>query len=242
MATRHTTHLVCLMPAADADAIHADLVSLVAPQGKRHFRTDANRILDGTDYVRVEWPVRPEVAEALRSLEDAYTDLSVTPSTTPYADITYPPLPDEGDRCEAGQIYDAGDRFVRCRQTHPRGINPVEDVPALFALYREGGDLSWSDAGEVLEVGDVRTYDGDEWVVRQAHQSRSDRKPDVYTAGWWRLVPVTDDGGPAEWATQVDYSVGDRVTYQGTEYECLQAHTSQVGWQPPNVPALWSEA
>src|ERR1700722_2038412 len=23
------------------------------------------------------------------------------------------------------------------------------------------------------------------------------------------------------------------------EYKCLQAHTSQVGWEPPNVPALW---
>ena len=23
------------------------------------------------------------------------------------------------------------------------------------------------------------------------------------------------------------------------EYKCIQAHTSQVGWEPPNVPALW---
>lgn len=32
---------------------------------------------------------------------------------------------------------------------------------------------------------------------------------------------------------------GDVVTYQGSEYRCLQSHTSQVGWEPPNVPALW---
>ena len=27
--------------------------------------------------------------------------------------------------------------------------------------------------------------------------------------------------------------------YGGHTYKCLQAHTSQVGWEPPNVPALW---
>jgi hypothetical protein len=233
------------MPTADADAIHSDLVSEVAPQCDRHWSEspDPTHTIDGVDYYRVDWPVRPQVAQALLDLVDAgsYPDLSVTPSTTPYADITYPPLPAEGETCEAQQIYDAGDRFVMCRQTHPRGINPVEDVPALFALYREGGDLTWSDAGEMLHVGDVRTYQGDDYVVRQAHQALPGREPDVYTAGWWRMKPVGDGGAVPEWQDQTDYEVGDRVTYQGTEYECLQAHTSQVGWEPPNVPALWSE-
>jgi chitodextrinase len=35
------------------------------------------------------------------------------------------------------------------------------------------------------------------------------------------------------------YKVGDQVTYAGISYKCLQAHTSLVGWEPPNVPALW---
>jgi hypothetical protein len=35
------------------------------------------------------------------------------------------------------------------------------------------------------------------------------------------------------------YKVGDVVTYTGISYRCLQAHTSQVGWEPPIVPALW---
>ena len=41
------------------------------------------------------------------------------------------------------------------------------------------------------------------------------------------------------WAAGVAYKVGDQVTYNGSTYQCLQAHTSQVGWEPPNVPALW---
>ena len=41
------------------------------------------------------------------------------------------------------------------------------------------------------------------------------------------------------WAPNTAYAVGDLVTYSGSTYKCLQAHTSQVGWEPPNVPALW---
>ncbi|MDF2709019.1 MAG: chitinase [Nonomuraea muscovyensis] len=43
----------------------------------------------------------------------------------------------------------------------------------------------------------------------------------------------------AAWAPWTAYTAGTRVTYDGTEYECLQSHTSQPGWEPPNVPALW---
>ncbi len=35
------------------------------------------------------------------------------------------------------------------------------------------------------------------------------------------------------------YVVGDVVSYQGVEYVCRQSHTSQPGWTPPVVPALW---
>ena len=41
------------------------------------------------------------------------------------------------------------------------------------------------------------------------------------------------------WAPNTAYAVGALVMYQGVEYRCIQAHTSEVGWEPPNVPALW---
>lgn len=41
------------------------------------------------------------------------------------------------------------------------------------------------------------------------------------------------------WAPNTAYAVGALVMYQGVEYKCIQAHTSEVGWEPPNVPALW---
>lgn len=43
----------------------------------------------------------------------------------------------------------------------------------------------------------------------------------------------------AVWASDTDYAVGDRVSYDGTLYKCLTAHTSQSTWTPPDSPSLW---
>lgn len=43
-----------------------------------------------------------------------------------------------------------------------------------------------------------------------------------------------------DWQVSVSYVVGDRRKYDGLLYRCVQAHTSQIGWEPPNVPALWA--
>lgn len=41
------------------------------------------------------------------------------------------------------------------------------------------------------------------------------------------------------WEVNTKYEVGDRRRYDGKVYKCRQAHTSQVDWEPPAVPALW---
>lgn len=43
------------------------------------------------------------------------------------------------------------------------------------------------------------------------------------------------------WAAGVAYTVDQRIAYDGKLYRCVQAHTSQTGWEPPAVPALWTE-
>lgn len=43
------------------------------------------------------------------------------------------------------------------------------------------------------------------------------------------------------WMSETSYTAGIRVRYAGKLYRCEQAHTSQTGWEPPNVPALWTE-
>ena len=42
-----------------------------------------------------------------------------------------------------------------------------------------------------------------------------------------------------DWTAGTAYAIGDRRQYDGLLYRCVQAHTSQTGWEPPNVPALW---
>ncbi|MFS1511639.1 fibronectin type III domain-containing protein [Chengkuizengella sp. SCS-71B] len=56
------------------------------------------------------------------------------------------------------------------------------------------------------------------------------------------IQATTDKGDPSgaePWEAGINYSVNDEVTYNGNTYYCIQAHTSQIGWEPPNVPALW---
>lgn len=42
------------------------------------------------------------------------------------------------------------------------------------------------------------------------------------------------------WEAGVAYEVGDRRKHSGKLYKCVQAHTSQEGWEPPDAPALWT--
>lgn len=37
------------------------------------------------------------------------------------------------------------------------------------------------------------------------------------------------------------YSVGTKVRYEDILYSCLQAHTSQSGWDPVSAPSLWAK-
>jgi chitinase len=44
------------------------------------------------------------------------------------------------------------------------------------------------------------------------------------------------------WTEGQAYATGAVVTYNGASYVCVQGHTSQAGWTPDAVPALWSPA
>jgi chitin-binding protein len=53
---------------------------------------------------------------------------------------------------------------------------------------------------------------------------------------------TTPPAAGGTWAPNTAYRLGERVTYSGVAYTVRQAHTSLTGWEPPNVPALWSVA
>src|SRR5689334_16983770 len=53
-------------------------------------------------------------------------------------------------------------------------------------------------------------------------------------------TPASAQSCMAAWAPNTAYAVGAVVSYSGSNYRCIQGHTSLPGWEPPNVPALWT--
>jgi hypothetical protein len=146
---------------------------------------------------------------------------------------------------EAGVGYGVGDiltyegRMCCVRQAHSSQADwPPPLVPALFQVWRDNADtlLPWV-AGERVEVGWQRSYDGSDYAVIQAHVSQVDYTPLETLGTLWSLVmPPT-----ADWAVGVAYKVGDHVIYLGNEYICLQAHTSIQTWNPvATLNVLWA--
>lgn len=48
-------------------------------------------------------------------------------------------------------------------------------------------------------------------------------------------------GVAVAWVAGEPVQVGDRRTYQGRAYGCIQAHTTQADWTPDATPALWGD-
>ena len=186
---------------------------------------------DGTYFVPERCMSDPDLIDALATLETMDDNKQ-----------TIEELPAVGQSCVSGQTYqysagvDLGySEFVICRQSHTRMAYEPWETPALFTFTRENSDdLEWI-MNEYVYVGWKRVYSGVTYEVIQEHMTQVDWTPPATLGVLWKTVVVP--GG--EWAPGVPYLVNDEVTYLGSTYKCLQAHTSQTGWEPPNVPALW---
>ena len=44
-----------------------------------------------------------------------------------------------------------------------------------------------------------------------------------------------------EWAENAEYTAEYKVQRNGKLWRCIQAHTSQTGWEPENAASLWTE-
>ena len=97
-------------------------------------------------------------------------------------------------------------------------------------------------------------------VIDMGEQERSAFMSDLYTAAnvsayadgkdspFDIVTPILSDEQAIEhadlyklWAAGIAYKTGDRVRHEDTLYKCVQAHTSQEGWEPPATPALWTK-
>ena len=44
-----------------------------------------------------------------------------------------------------------------------------------------------------------------------------------------------------EWRPGIAVAADERYEYEAKLYRCVQAHTTQDGWEPDKTPALWTE-
>lgn len=138
----------------------------------------------------------------------------------------------------AGEVMRYSGQFFEVVQGHTtqNDWTPMLAL-ALFKPYLPPGEtLGWQQpfgGHDAYPVGARVLFEGEVWVNTI---SANVWRPGV--AGWQR---ENEPEPTPDWKAGIAYKVGDVVTYQGAEYQCLQAHTSQAGWTPSAVPALWKK-
>ena len=132
-------------------------------------------------------------------------------------------LPPLGKPCEMGEIYyeEEFDRLVLCRQDHNRDIYPIDDIPALWSVFRNNPDGQPWIANELVAAGQTRTSDGKTWEVITPHTTQAGWEPENTPALWNEVVVVPP--GPQPWVQPTGahdaYQTGNQVTHNGSTWE-----------------------
>ena len=102
----------------------------------------------------------------------------------------------------------------------------------------DGGVPVWiqpTGAFDAYPEGFIVKHNGDEW---QSNTPSNTWEPGAQGITQWDNL--TNPPVEGEWAAGVSYNVDDVVTYNAVDYTCIQAHTSQVGWEPDVTASLWT--
>jgi GH18 family chitinase len=146
----------------------------------------------------------------------------------PTATRTNTPVPTTGSGCTApaynnATAYVGGNRVTYNGRTWEAKWWTQGEVPST------GGTGVWRDLGACSGSATATNM-----------PATPTFKPPTNTPVGPTATKTSTPSGAAAWQANKAYAVGALVTYGGKTYRCLQAHTSQVGWEPSNVPALWA--
>jgi len=146
----------------------------------------------------------------------------------------------------------------------PSDLSPLALLSRLQGLLDQSCSLGWVAAGNctslaaLLQQASAAVGANDPATaierlgafVAEVENGHQPGDGSVNGAAYWLLtinaefirerLEVLLPPGLKEWAPGVGYKVGDEVSFQGLDYRCRQAQRSQVGWEPPNVYALWA--
>ena len=128
-------------------------------------------------------------------------------------------------------------------------LDREERLMGVLAEITSGADvvegLPWvqpTGSHDVYPSGVTVTHEGRLWRSEHPFNAWPPGTPNL----WADLgkAPATVPGLPVDdypaWATGTPVHAGDIITYEGTLYRAVQAHTTQAGWEPPMVPALFT--
>lgn len=95
---------------------------------------------------------------------------------------------------------------------------------------------------EQVSIVDPETNPSDVFIDTQ--YIAVDYDPDMSVNKAYALLKAMPEWEDAEdvidkWAAGTAYYIGDLAMDGEQEYECIQPHTSQEGWEPHATPALW---
>jgi 3D (Asp-Asp-Asp) domain-containing protein len=112
-------------------------------------------------------------------------------------------------------------------------------------IHASSAPATWSGDSIAYNVGDVVSYDGSTYTCIEAHTSEPNWDPADAATLWTLQVGTSSSAsvasGPAAWSGNfVVYKVGDVVSYDGSTYTCIQAHTSESDWDPADAATLWT--
>ncbi|GAB3946698.1 carbohydrate-binding protein [Corynebacterium tapiri] len=109
---------------------------------------------------------------------------------------------------------------------HPKGYLCVEDGKIWQALIEA---VVWSPTSPGMD----ERY----WQDVTAKYVNAGEKPAEAPSS-----PAPSAPSNPAWKPGISVKAGDKYTYGGVLYQVIQAHTTQAGWAPPNVPALFQKA
>ena len=202
-------------------------------------KVSSMRLIEDMDDIETE-QVRQKLEEKYYSDVVTYTTKNLYPMSviSALSEVVAYPIWKIDIFVEVGDVYMYDDNLYEVIQAHTiqSDWTPMVAKSLWKRFYEPSDDPSdWiqpTGAHDAYPLGARVMYNGDIYKSTIAANVWS---PDV--TGWENLT-APEIG---EWAVGVAYKVGDEVVYDGMNYCCLQAHTSQAGWEPSKVSALWEK-
>lgn len=148
--------------------------------------------------------------------------------TTPRAGLGFAVAPYTVECKEVFATRELAQAFADAKTLNAGVVALFDAMPSLHQAWK---------AGEAVALGLYRSHLGKTYRCAQSHTTQTGWEPPVVPA-LWTLVP---NPGASAWYAGAAYALPAQATYNGRLYQLVQAHTSQAGWEPPNVPALWTD-